>query len=124
MADNEMEAPAVQVLPNTTEPVDFSAAQQVVFDAALKKAMGRAGADARAEAERLRIENERLKAQAIGAAPDSSEVEKLRAQVADSQLQAADAERRGRCARVGSPRRGGHHHGLSQPGPRAHARAG
>jgi len=94
MADNEMEAPAVQVLPNTTEPVDFSAAQQVVFDAALKKAMGRAGADARAEAERLRIENERLKAQAIGAAPDSSEVEKLRAQVADSQLQAADAERR------------------------------
>jgi Spy/CpxP family protein refolding chaperone len=91
----ENEEVAVTVLPNTTEEeVTFTPAQQQKLDAILKNAMGRAGSDARAEAERLRVENERLKAQAIGAAPDTSEIEKLRGAVADGALRAEAAERR------------------------------
>ena len=56
--------------------------------------MGRAGKAAKEEAERLRAQVEQLKQVAVGNSPDASEVEKLRAQVADSELKAKAADAR------------------------------
>src|SRR5689334_8910020 len=79
----------VTVLPDNPpeEEVVFSPAQQQKLDAILKKAMGRAGSDARAEAERLRIENERLKEVAAGKGSDD-QIEKIRGELASARLEA------------------------------------
>jgi hypothetical protein len=83
------EVPEIEILPNTTEPeVEFSPAQQIKLDSILKKAMGRAGADARAEAERLRVENERLKQVAAGQG-SADELERVRGELASSKLEQA-----------------------------------
>lgn len=84
----------VTILENTTKPAPFSPEQQVVFDRAVKEAQGRAGRAAREEAARLKLENERLQALAVGNSPDASEVEKLRAQLADEKLRASAADAR------------------------------
>jgi hypothetical protein len=85
---DEVEVPEVEVLPTTTiEPVEFTPAQQVKLDLILKKAMGRAGADARAEAADLKAKlaaaETRLKAQA----PDAT-----RSDVLAAELEASKAE--------------------------------
>jgi len=85
---NELETP-VTLLPDTTDlPVEFTPAQQEKLDEILKKAMGRAGADARKEAADLKAklaksdaENKRLQEIAAGRAPDSTELEKASAEV-------------------------------------------
>src|SRR6266481_1389153 len=75
------------ILPDTTTTkVEFSEAQQQVFDAALKRAMGRAGADSRAEADRLRLENTRLKEVAAGQG-SADELERVRGELASSRLE-------------------------------------
>ena len=76
------------ILPDTTTKVEFSEAQQQVFDAALKRAMGRAGADSRAEAEKLRLENQRLKEVAAGQG-SADELERVRGELASSKLEQA-----------------------------------
>ncbi len=83
---DELEVPTVTVLPDTTEKVEFTPAQQAVFDAALKRGMGRAGADARQEAERLRTENQRLKEVAAGQG-SADELERVRGELASSRLE-------------------------------------
>jgi len=83
------------ILPNTTsEQVEFSEAQQRILENAIKQASARAGKSAREETARLKLENERLQALAVGNSPDASEVEKLRAQLADEKLRAAAADAR------------------------------
>jgi len=74
------------ILPDTTIKVEFSEAQQQVFDAALKRAMGRAGTDSRAEAEKLRLENQRLKEVAAGQG-SADELERVRGELASSKLE-------------------------------------
>jgi len=78
--------PPVIILEDTTTKVEFSPAQQAVFDANLKKAMGRAGHEARAEAEKLRIENTRLKEVAAGQG-SADELERVRGELASSRLE-------------------------------------
>jgi len=78
----------------TSEKVEFSEAQQRILDNAIKAASARAGKSAREEAARLKLENERLQALAVGNSPDASEVEKLRASIADERLRAQAAEDR------------------------------
>ena len=91
----DREAPPVVPLVPAVEPeAKVLNLTQKRLDEIIVESMSRAGRAAKDEAAVLRTENERLKAQVVGGAPDSSEVEKLRAQVADSQLMAAAAERR------------------------------
>jgi len=78
--------PFVTVLPDEPAPVEFTPAQQEKLDEILKKAMGRAGKDARAETERLRIENERLKQVAAGKG-SADELERVRGELASSRLE-------------------------------------
>ena len=85
---DDVEVPAVIVLPDTTvEEVVFTPAQQLKLDGIVKKAMGRAGSDARAEAERLRVENEHLKSIAAGSAPNADEVSRLKAEISAQKLE-------------------------------------
>src|SRR5216684_6780291 len=83
---NEVETP-VTLLPDTTEVVEFTPAQQEKLDSILKKAMGRAGSEARAEAADLKAKlaaaETRLKAQA----PDAT-----RSDVLAAELEASKAE--------------------------------
>ena len=80
-------------LPEIQSPVAVPEDREVTLkqsrlDDLIRKAQGRAGSEARAEAFRLKRENELLKAQKIGNSEDSTEVERLRAQVADEKLRA------------------------------------
>jgi hypothetical protein len=79
----ETEVPAVPV----PEVVEFSPAQQEKLNEILKKAMGRAGADARAETAALKVENQRLKQVAAGKG-SADEVEKIRGELASARLEA------------------------------------
>jgi len=83
----------VTILPNTTPTkVEFSPEQQALFDRKLRESHGRI---ARAERERVaQLEKELalMRDKAVGNAPDSSETEKLRAQIADEKLRSAAAE--------------------------------
>src|SRR6266851_949829 len=74
------------ILPDTTTKVQFSEAQQQVFDAALKRAMGRAASDSRAEAAALKVENQRLKEVAAGQG-SQDELERVRGELASSRLE-------------------------------------
>jgi hypothetical protein len=77
----------VTVLENTTveKPAPLTAAQQKVFDAAVKEAMGRAGKLARQEAEQLRVENQRLK-DAVSGTGSADELERTKGLLAEERL--------------------------------------
>jgi hypothetical protein len=89
---NEPEVPAtpvplvVEVLPNTTdETVTMS---KDALNKLITSKMGKAGADARAEAEKLRLENQRLKEVAAGQG-SQDELERVRGELASSKLEQA-----------------------------------
>lgn len=87
MADNTPITPAPET---AEEPVEFSSAQQKKIELIVKEVSARAGADARAEAERLRKEVEALKA-ATPVTPDlSKDLELSRAEL--KALKAAQSE--------------------------------
>jgi hypothetical protein len=75
------------ILPDTTEPVVFDSRQQALFDRKLKESHGRIAKEARAEAERLRVENEHLREVASGNGADSSELQKIRGELAASKIE-------------------------------------
>jgi hypothetical protein len=77
-------APEVQVLGNSTDERQVTMSQ-AHLDGVIKKAMGKAGADARAEAERLRQENERLKTVVSGTG-SADELERTKGLLAEERL--------------------------------------
>lgn len=78
----------VIVLPDTQEnqPVAFDERQQALFDRKLKESHGRIAKEARAEAERLRLENIRLKEVAAGQG-SQDELERVRGELASARLE-------------------------------------
>lgn len=82
-----VEVPVVEVLANTTEPKTVSLTQERL-DAIIKERMGAAGKAAREEAERLKVENQRLKEVAAGQG-SADELERVRGELASSRLEQA-----------------------------------
>src|SRR6266478_3016124 len=84
------------ILPDTTTTkVEFSEAQQQVFDAALKRAMGRAASDSRAEAADLKAKVVSLETQLKATRPDASQSDVLRAELEASKAQIASLQAAG-----------------------------
>src|SRR5690349_7246435 len=93
---DDVEVPKVEVLGNTTiEPVEFTPAQQEKLDSIVKKAMGRAGADARAEAADLKAKVVSLETQLKATRPDASQSDVLRAELEASKAQIASLQAAG-----------------------------
>src|SRR5437016_12191905 len=91
-----MDTPEIEqpiILDDTTK-ITFDAAQQQLIDRLIRESQGKAAQQVRRELADTKKELELLRTKTVGNQVDSSEVEKLRAQVADSALRAADAEQR------------------------------
>jgi len=82
---NEPEVvPSVEVLPNTTE--ETVTMSKDALNKLITSRMGKAGADARAEAAAFKVENDRLKAVVAGKGSED-ELEALKGQLASERLQ-------------------------------------
>jgi hypothetical protein len=82
----ELEAPVVEVLPDTTEKT--VSLTQERLDAIIKERMGAAGKAAKEEAAALKLENQRLKEVAAGQG-STDELERIRGELSSARLESA-----------------------------------
>ncbi len=80
----EVPTPFIEILPNTTE--ETVTMSKKALNELIVSRMGRAGSEARERAAELEKENTRLKEIAAGSAPDSTELEKTRAELSAQRM--------------------------------------
>ncbi len=76
------------ILPDTTTKVEFDPQQQALVDRLIRESQGKAAAEVRRQLAEKTKELELLRTKAVGTSADATEIEQLRASIADEKLRA------------------------------------